>query len=160
MKRTTKINLTLMSLAFILGAGVTIILLREPTEPLTAEVLQAARQRWREAGVSDYDLHYRMHGSVYEVKVQGGIVTEATVNGQVPQTADLSAYGVEGLFDLLELELDNRQRPNGPFAGRAEAVVMRVRFDPQFGYIERYLRSAGGYGQSVAIELINFVRIE
>lgn len=160
MKRQTKLNLALMSSAFVMALGATILIVREPTERLTVEALEAAMQRWREAGVQSYDLRYRMHGSIYDIKSRGGVVVEATVNGQRPLVNDYSDYGVEGLFRTLELELENVTDPHGPFAGRASAVVMRVRFNAGFGYIERYLRGSGGYGRSVAIELIEFVPIK
>ena len=82
------------------------------------------------------------------------------VNGQRPLVNDFSDYGVEGLFRTLELELENATDPHGPFAGRVSAIVMRVRFNAEFGYMERYLRGSGGSGRSVAIELIDFILIK
>lgn len=158
MKRTTTIHFALASAAFVLAVGVTIFVVREPMEALATEALQEARRRWREAGVTDYRLRYRMHGSVYDIGVRGGIVTEATVNGQVPRTANLSVYTVEGLFDTLELELDNLSDPRGPFTGSAHTVLMRVRFNAKLGFVERYLRSSSGRGRGVSIEMIDFVR--
>ena len=68
---------------------------------------------------------------------------------------DLSNYSVEGLFDILELDLENMAAPDSPFGPAAQQVIARVRFNREFGYIERYLRS-GGMVPAGAIELISF----
>ena len=65
---------------------------------------------------------------------------------------------MDGLFDTLEQELDNSTDPAGPFAGRAETVLMRVRFNHALGYVERYLRSSGGQGRGASIERVEFTR--
>ena len=158
MRRTTRTNLILMCAAFVVGAGGAVLWYREPMAPLTREVLAAARQRWRAAGVRGYTVRYRMHGSEYAIEWRDGIVEEALVDDRPPTTADLNAYSVEGLFDTLEQELDNLTDPAGPFAGRKEKVLMRVRFNPKLGYVERYLRSSGGYGRGASIEMIEFAR--
>ena len=68
---------------------------------------------------------------------------------------ELSNYSVEGLFDILELDLENLADPNGPFGHSAQKVIVRVRFNREFGYIERYLRS-GGMIRGATIEVISF----
>lgn len=156
MTRTTRTNLILMCAAFMIGAGGAVLWFREPMSPLTREVLAAARQRWRAAGVRGYAVRYRMHGSEYAIEWRDGIVEEASVNNRPPTTADLNAYSIDGLFDTLEQELDNLTDPAGPFAGYAGTVLMRARFNPSFGYVERYLRSSGGHGRGASIELIEF----
>ena len=156
MRRTTKTNLILMCAAFMLGAGVAVFWFREPMSPLTRELLATARQRWRVAGVRGYAVRYRMHGSEYAIQWRDGIVEQAMVDNCPPTTTDLNAYSIDGLFDTLELELDNLTDPTGPFAGLAGTVLMRVRFNPKFGYVERYLRSSGGHGRGASIELIEF----
>lgn len=147
-------------MAFVLAVVVMILFVREPTEALSTEALRAAKQRWTQAGVADYRLRYRMHDAVYDVKVEDRVVTGATVDGRVPRTGDLNAYSVEGLFNTLDQELDNLNDPRGPFAGITNTVLMRVRFNEELGFLERYLRSSGGQGRGVSIELIEFVRSE
>ena len=148
------------AIAFFAGVTTAILVLREPTEPLTAAALEAARQRWLDADVRDYDLRYRMHGGVYEVTVRDRIVTDVQLNGRPASSADFRAYGVHGWFDILEMELENLSDPGGPFAGREQSMLMRVRFHAELGLVERYLRSSGGVGRSVAVELIEFTRAE
>ena len=155
MTRRAKTNLTLMFVAFSLGLAGTLILLREPMARLTQSGLEEAGERWREAGVTDYDLTYRMHGSLYAVVVRGGIVTKITMNGEPARTADPAAYSVDGLLETLELDLENLSNPAGPFAGQAQTMLMRVRFNAELGYVERYLRS-GGAGRGASIELLEF----
>ena len=156
MRRTTRTNLILMGAAFLVGAGGAALWFREPMVPLTREVLAAARQRWHAAGVRGYAVRYRMHGSEYAIEWRDGIVEQATVDGRPPTTTDLNAYSIDGLFDTLEQELDNLTDPAGPFAGQAGTVLMRVRFNPSLGYVERYLRSSGGHGRGASIEMIEF----
>ena len=159
MQRTTRLRIVLTAAAFIAALVLTWIVVREPTVPLTPELLRTARGRWSSASVADYDLRYRMHGTEYAVKVRGGIVTEVLADGRLARTADARGYGMNGLFDLLATELENASDPQGPFAGSNTTMVMRVRFHPQLGYLERYLRSGGG-ARPAAIELIEFAAIE
>lgn len=149
-----------MGIMFVVGVGIALIIVRDPTEPLTRESLQAARERWSLAGIDDYRMRYRMHGSVYDVTVRDAIVTDVLVNGQTPQSADYGAYGVKGLFGILAEELENLGSEKGRLMGGGSHVVMRVRFNPKFGYIERYLRSSSAVGRGVSIELLEFTTPE
>jgi hypothetical protein len=160
MKSVTRTNLFLMCAGFVIGAIGAVLWFREPMEPLTREGLAAARQRWRAAAVRAYEVRYRMHGSEYVIHGRDGIVEEASVNGRPPTTSNLNVYSIDGLFDTLEQELENSTDPAGPFAGRAETVLMRVRFNRELGYLERYLRSSGGQGRGASIEMIEFSRRE
>lgn len=159
MTRRVGVNLLLASGAFLSTLVVIVLLVREPMTRLTLEQLASARRVWKEAGVHSYDLRYRMHGSAYDVSVRDGIVIDLRVNGQPSTTAQPRAYAVYGLFDTLALELDNLDDPAGPFAGRRDTVLMRVRFHERLGYPERYLRSGGGQARGVVIEDVEiFVR--
>ena len=158
MTSRTRFNLSLAISAFVISVVLAILLIREPMEPLSSEALQLAQQRWHDARVHHYDVRYRMHGSMYEIKVRDRIVTQAKVDGQAPRTADLKAYSMDGLFEILELELANINDPRGPFSASAQAILARVRFNDKLGYVERYLRSSGGSGRGAVIELIDFAR--
>lgn len=133
--------------------------MREPTVPLTVEGLREARHRWQAAGIGDYDLRYRMHGATYDVSVRDGIVTTVVANGNAANPADAGSYGMDGLLNLLAMELENAATAGGPFVGGAGSVLMRVRFHAELGYLERYLRSGGG-PRPVAIELLEFKALE
>jgi len=155
MNWNARTNIKRAAVAFVIGLTAFLFVVREPTERLTIELLASARQRWRLAKIADYDLRYRMHESDYAVRCREGTVIETQVDGNPAMSHDLSNYGVEGLFEILELDLENLADPNGPFGPTAQQVIVRVRFNREFGYIERYLRS-GGMVRGAAIELICF----
>ncbi len=159
MRIVTRANVLLMVAAFAMAAAGAILWLREPVTPLTREGLAGARQRWRESGIASYELRYRMHGSEYAVRTKSRIVEDVAVNGQVPTSGNWSVYGVEGLFDTLAQELDNAADPAGPFAG-GKAILLRVRFHPELGYVERYLRSSGGGARGASLDQVNFRRLD
>lgn len=144
---------------FLLGSIAAVFLLREPAETLTPSLLASAQQRWREAGIHNYEMRYRMHGSEYRISVRDGLVLRATVNGVDAITSDVGAFSVEGLFRTLEQELENLSDTAGPFGSQAKSVLMRARFHPRLGYLERYVRSGGGHGRGVAIELVEFCTV-
>jgi len=145
--------------AFLVGLVGALRVMREPMEPLTPVVVRDAARRWRDEGIVDYDLRYRMHGSEYRVAVRGGLVTELLVDGRAALTADPGAFSVEGLFHLLELELENLTDPRGPFSGGGHKILARVRFNHKLGYLERYLRT-GGTVRGMVIELSAFHRVD
>ncbi len=158
MKPTFKLNLVLVTIAFGFGLVLAFFLLREPTVPLTLLNLKDARGVWRQAGVADYDTQYVMHKSEYDVAVRAGIVTSLKVDGRVPLATDWRAYSVDGLFDILELELAGNPMPKNDEVGKAKPVMMRVRFNRELGYVERYIRGSGGFGKATSIRLISFLR--
>lgn len=133
--------------AFAVTAVVSLWIAREPTVPLTADTLRTARRLWNRAALRDYDLTFVMHASRYDVQVRGGIVRDLRVNGQMTTSGDWGLFSMDGLFDTLAMELENRQSDEGPFAAGRE-VSLRARFHPVMGYIERYLRG-GKRGTSI-----------
>ena len=145
-----------MGVAFLAALVLTLFVIREPMEPLTSEALHEARDRWRQAGINDYQLRYDMHGSRYEVRVRHGLVVNLQVNGRQPVSADWGAYSVEGLFEVLEMELENLTDTTGPFGASVGPVIARVRFNDQQGHLERYVRSGSGGGRPVSIQLLEF----
>lgn len=151
MRFATRRNVVLGACGFLVALAGTVLWCREPTEALTRESLRLARERWHRAAVSSYVLRYRMHASLFEVHVQDGIVEEVTVDGQRPTSTNRRAYGVDGLFDTLEQELDLVAE-----SGEASPLHLRVRFSPEFGYIERFLRSASGIGKPASIQDVEF----
>ncbi len=156
MKSKTKMNVVIAMVAFPLGLVVAIVVMREPMEPLTNAAIQIARQQWQHADLRDYQLHYEMNGSEYEVEVRNGLVENLLVNGKTSSTADKKSYSATGLLDLMELELENLNDPGGPFSAQKNTMIARVRFHPQLGYVERYLRSGMGQAKGAFIELIQF----
>jgi len=148
-------NIWFATVAFGLGVIGALAWLREPMQPLTRATLEAARQRWRDGGIRTYQVRYQMNGSLCEIRCRDGIVEMLTVDGRPSNTADVRSYSIGGLLDLLDLELENLHDPQGPFGERASSMMARVRFNPQLGYPERYIRS-GGMGRGASIVVISF----
>jgi len=155
MQRSLRKVAPLVFSGFAVGIVVTLFMLREPTEPLTLKSLQEARDHWKASAIKNYDMSYRMHGSVYEIQVRAGIVSDVRVNGLAPTSTDWKTYSVDGLFDILGLDLESFRKPTNQVGG--PQVIMRVRFHPQLGYVERYVRS-GSPGSDATIQLISFER--
>lgn len=149
-------NLILAASCFLLGLVAALLVLREPTTPLTQESLARARQRWADAAMLSYRSTYRMHGSLYEVEVQDGLVASITVNGQSPSIAQPGAYSIDGLFDTLQSELENIHDPSNPLGTPPGNVVARVRFDDRLGYPRRYIRGGTGLSRGSTLEMLEF----
>lgn len=153
-------NILIAFAAFGVGMFGAIIYLREPTQPLTPQALDAARKHWRESGIRAYAARFRMNAGLYEVRCRDGIVEELTVDGRITNAAEVRSYSVEGLFDLLELEIVNLNDTKGPFGPNAPNLMARVRFNAEFGYPERYIRSGSGMGRGASIEMLEFKRLK
>lgn len=146
----------MFALAFPCGLCVAFFYLREPMVDLTEASLSAAKERWRNARVVDYDIRFNMNGSLFELVVRAKEVTSILVNGQRPETVDEDAYTVDGLLEILDLELENLTDPNGPMTIGRNVAYARVRFHEEMGYVERYVRSRAGWGRGASIELLQF----
>ena len=144
-------NLIIAIAAFLAGLLATLLCLREPTVPLNEESLAQARAQWRNAGIRSYEARYKMHGSLYEVRVRNSLVEDFLVNGQTPSIAQVGAYSMDGLFDTLQTELENITDESGPLGAN---VVARVRFDDRLGYPQRYIRSGGGLSRGSSLEML------
>jgi hypothetical protein len=153
MQRKTRV--TIAAVAFVLGLGAALLYLREPTVSLTAEALAQARRTWKEGGIRSYHLKYRMHGTLYEVDVQDDLVTDISVDGRTLSIAQPGAYSVNGLFDVLELEIENLNEASRQGGQTAVNGLARVRFNSTLGYPERFVRGGRGVGNAT-LEMIQF----
>lgn len=160
MKAITKINIMIALVAFPVGLITTIIVLREPMDPLKDSSFQVARQLWRFSNTRNYDMIYKMNGAEYDVKVRNGIVSRLLLNQKDVTSTDWSAYSMDGLFKILKLEIENLTDPAGPYATQKNTIIARVRYNRKNGHIERYLRSSGGYGKGATIEMIQFKKTD
>lgn len=142
--------------AFAGGLVIGLLLIREPMAPLTAENLAAARRRWHATGITTYSIRYKLNADLYEVVVEDRIVSSARVNGQPPTSTDWRSFTVEGLFRVLEMELENITAPGGAMAAQKNAILARVRFHHGLGYVQRYLRGSGGMGRPASIQVLEF----
>lgn len=156
-RRPLKQKVILLTAGFLLGIAITFLLAREPTKPLTIELLAVAKSRWNNAAIADYSLRYEMHGSTYTVEVRHGVVELLEVDGRNPQGVELANYHIPGLFLVLDRELENAADVN--MKPGDMAVKFRARFNGRLGYPERYVRGETLLGKSTSIKLIEFRRL-
>ncbi len=122
---------------------------------LTTDSLNDARQRWLSSRINDYDMAVRFDGTQYDVHVRGGGVQSLQLDGEDTTSNRPQDYSVDGIFNILELELENLTSPNNPFGGDRRTTFLHVRFNRDFGYVERYLRAIGGAGRSHTIDVVS-----
>ncbi len=134
-------------------------------ENLTREAIQSARAVWRRAGIRDYDLvwscsgirnaRYRVTVRDGEVKRIDGIAPDGTAREMRP--GDRSPYGVDGLFVMLEEELDqlSAERPFGQPKG--SSAVLRLTTDRKLGYPKRYIRDVMGNTKGLEIDIESLI---
>ncbi|MHC5110749.1 MAG: hypothetical protein ACYTHJ_12835 [Planctomycetota bacterium] len=137
-----------------------LLAMRDVMDPLTVEALAEARRDWQSSSIDSYRITYTMNRDRYEVECEDGIVRDVTVNGQPPRSSDWRLYGMSGLFDIMEMDLDNLDNPYGPFAGAPQTIFLRARFHPAHGYVQKYVRSSVGPVRGASIEVETFVARE
>ncbi|MCZ6507110.1 MAG: DUF6174 domain-containing protein [Acidobacteria bacterium] len=147
----------------VLGLAVGILLgalvVRRPAQPLTAERLAEAREKWRSAAVTDYSLEIRTEGSagaLHEVEVRRGEVTAMTIGGAPASKSAWQYWSVDGLFGFLETELANAVDARRTYGVEPDSVVLRARFDRDHGAPELFLRHVMGTRQSIEWEITRF----
>lgn len=133
--------------------------LREPSAPLTAERLQAARRQWQQEGPTSYVLEVETRGdvrAVHRIVVREGEVVEMTTGGRAAAQAAWEYWSVEGLFDFLDAELGNAGNPRQAYGGDVSEVILRARFDPEMGYPSYFLRHVLGRQQGIEWHVVGF----
>ncbi len=129
---------------------------------LTSESLSAAQRQWDNSGPSNYRMAIEMSGdrleaSKYEVTVRGKQVVKLERNGQlVAPGGGGQDYSVEGLFHLLDLEIDLAGKPEVLGAPPGYASYPMASFDPSTGRLLRFQRSVGGTKNSIEIRVQEF----
>jgi hypothetical protein len=131
-------------------------------QDVTAASIQAARQRWQQARIHDYDLEWTSSGlrqAHYLVAVRNDTVRTITMlqpSGRrtVLQSHDPRYFGVDGLFLVMADELAQlgTDRPFGQ--PRGTKVVLRFTPDPKLGYPRRYRRDVVGARSGLSIDVL------
>ena len=87
--------------------------------------------------------------SALYVVVHEGRVTELKVDGEWARSHEPSLYTVEGLFEVLGMELE-AARPASDASQREQRprAIVRAQFDPQTGVPVRFLRVIPGSNRS------------
>lgn len=133
--------------------------------------IREAKRTWDESNIRDYDLEWRSTGDQpghYLVYVRQGKVREVrriletkreiqANNGRnviEAHPGDPTLYSVEGLFRILEQELDEAQSET-PFGTRKEArVLLKFTPDDDLGYPRSYRRDVTGARSSLALDVM------
>jgi hypothetical protein len=129
---------------------------------LTPASLQAAQEKWNASGPSNYRMVIEMKGdrlesSQYAVTVREKQVVKLERNGLlVLPGGGGQDYSVEGLFHLLDLELDLAGKPEVLGAPPGYASYPMARFDTATGRLLRFQRSVGGTKNSIEINVKTF----
>ena len=153
--------------AVVMAVFVAVPYLRGRTEPVTRDRLAAARERWRSANVTSYDLDLETTGSqtgLYHVEVRAGQLAKITRNGQPMNPAEGDYWIVDGWFQAIEEDLENAEKPTTDDAASRCEFWLRVRYHTTLGYPLRYIRqqkqpsrrTATGYevaGSSQGVEM-------
>jgi hypothetical protein len=131
-------------------------------EDLTTRSLRAAQRAWEGAGLRDYDLEWASSGARvgrYRVFVRDGRVraiymVQPDGKEAVARPAEPRFFGVDGLFQVLEEELDQAQE-DAPFGQpRGSRVVLKFTPDPKLGYPRDYRRDVLGGHARLAIDVL------
>lgn len=163
----------LLSLSAIAGvliglAGILVIIAvrgRDPSPEFTRAEFEAARERWRSAGPTSYDLEVEVVGqqpAVYRVEVRQGEVVLATIDGRpLKQRRTFDTWTVPGMFDTMERDVENLELVA---AGRAKQetprLTLRATFDPVLGFPQRYRRIEWGASRDMVWEVREFKSVQ
>jgi hypothetical protein len=125
-------------LVFLVATAVAVESWFKPPQ-LTLADLQAAQERWRAKGPSDYDLEYTSktidNTDVYKIQVRGGKVVNAERNNQPLERYQYHYHSMPELLGFVESYLRQDSQPDAP---RTFAVAT---FDPNDGHLIHYVRS-------------------
>ena len=133
-------------------------------EDVTTRSLRAAARTWHRANIRDYDLEWTTSGARsnhYRVFVRGGAVRAVYLvqpGGKevVARPGEPRYFGVDGLFQTIEEELDQAQSESPFGQPRGTRVVLKFTPDAQLGYPRDYRRDVLGGSGRLAIDVHRF----
>ena len=113
---------------------------------ISANEVNAAREKWNRAAIPDYDITIVVRSrdlATYRVKVRNDIVEAAYRNDQpLRQERTLGTWSVPGMFETIELDIraidlhrEGKAEPGMP------QLLLRGGFDDTLGYPKRYQRT-------------------
>jgi len=140
-------------LGLLLGIATTYAAFRyESSDLLVSESLTEARARWEADGPESYDIVVQTSGSMvaeHRIEVRNGAVQKMTTGGKEATPGSWEYWSVDGLFDFLATEIRNGQDSLRAYGVDPGSVVLRVRFNDEFGYPEFFLRHVLGKGMAI-----------
>ena len=77
-------------------------------------------------------------------------------NGLVLRPNAGQDYSMDGLFHMLEQEIDLAERPATLGAPEGYSVYLNARFDEMTGRLIRYRRIVGGASNSIEVNVVEF----
>ena len=131
-------------------------------QSVTTEQLEAARRRWQQAQITDYDMELEVSGAQsgrYDIAVRQGKLQRMVRDGHPASPIQGKYWTVKGLFRTIELELQWQQPPvstGTPPPGNT--MVLLARFDSKLGLVREYSRQMTDESRSVRIRLHRFDR--
>lgn len=127
-------------------AGATILKIRSHgMPPLDSRRLEQGWLLWKQSGPQSYDIEVQVagrQGASYRVEVRQGEIARALRNGQpLKQPRTLGTWSVPGMFETIEIDLEQQERARRGIADRAvPGLSLFAQLDAQFGFPRRYLR--------------------
>ncbi len=130
----------------------------EPGQQLHLEQLLAARKKWKDSKISDYQMLYTVtRGGEgggrdrFYVVVQGGKVRSVVMNDDQPLPPEQFDYrSMDGLFNDVEVFLKRDAKEGAP------QTFCRGYFDADDGHLTRFVRRVVGSKESVDIRVEEF----
>lgn len=131
-------------------------------EDVTVASIRAAKQRWQQARLRDYDLEWTSSGlrqahylvTVRDDKVRTIQMVQPDGRHTLMRSYDPRYFGVDGLFLVIAEELAQlgTERPFGQPKGAK--AVLRFTPDPKLGYPLRYRRDVVGARLPLSIDVV------
>ena len=124
-------------------------------------MLDEAEQKWNAGEPASYRLVVVMEGDrvergEFEVRVEGGVVTELRRNGLAVNVKGGQDYSMDGLFKMVREEMDLAKNPALFGAPAGYSAYLMARFDNRTGGLLQYRRSVGGISNSIDIQVLSF----
>lgn len=119
---------------------------RDALPPLTHESLQSAHELWKQCDPKNYQMNVVVTGSqsqTYQVEVRDGVAASVTQGNGLPvkRRASWQYWTIDGLLGVIDHDLRYVDDPARGFgANRGSAVILRARFDAQWGFPAAYER--------------------
>ena len=98
----------------------------------------------------------RVERGEFDVRVEGGVVTELKRNGAGCELQGGQDYSMDGLFKMIREEMDLAKNPSLFGAPAGYSAYLMARFDNRTGGLLHYRRSVGGISNSIDIQVLSF----
>lgn len=147
-------------LTFLAGVVLLVALNRDSIPIVTADRLETARQLWQTANLKSYGMKIELHGAQpgqVEIHVANGAPDSLLRDGYVPERRTWDVWTVEGMLEMIEDDLRNRDDPEKAFhVSDPGSVAMFCEFDANRGFPKRYRRSVAGQNYDIEWNVVEF----